>query len=497
MPATLKDLLTIVKKYNNKKADLEKIKQAYEFSDMAHKGQKRKTGDSYIVHPLATAITLASMKLDAPTIIAGLLHDVPEDTNFNLIDIEKKFGSEIAGLVMGITKLSKVKYRGIERYAENLRKMFISIAEDVRVVIIKMADRLNNMQTLSALPPQKRKRISLEVLEIYAPIASRLGMGQIKGDLEDLAFPYVYPKEWKWFEKNIIPAYKEKMEEIGRIQQEIQKEFNENRVRILSMHGRKKHYYSLYLKLLRPQYDRDITKIYDLVAIRIVVPTVSDCYKILGIIHKKWKPLPGRIKDYIAQPKPNNYQSLHTTVFSPSGKVVEFQIRTLEMHEQAEFGIAAHWHFKEGSVNFFSRLPGFHPKGYNPPKKLKWIHELTEWQKYVTDSKQYLDSLKIDILKDIIFVFTPQGDVIELPEDATPVDFAYHIHTEIGNKCTASKINGQIASLDTQLKNGDMVEIMTDKSRKGPNRDWLAFVKTSSAKNKIRSFFLKKSRSPR
>lgn len=491
MPA-LNDLIKLVKQYNNNKSDLQKIRQAYEFADLAHRGQKRKSGESYITHPLATAMMLAQMKLDTPTIVAGLLHDVPEDTSYNLIDIEKKFGNEVAGLVMGITKLSKIKYRGNELYAENLRKMFISMAEDVRVVLIKMADRLHNMQTLSALPPHKRKRIAMEVLEVYAPIASRLGMGQIKGDLEDLAFPYVYPREWRWFEKNIIPAYKKRMEETEKIQKEIEKEFNENKVKILSMHGRKKHYYSLYRKLLRPQYEKDISKIYDLVAIRIVVPTVADCYKVFGIIHKKWKPLPGRIKDYIAQPKPNNYQSLHTTVFSPSGKVVEFQIRTPEIHDQAEYGIAAHWHFKEGGLKFFQHIPGFHPKGYNPPKKLKWIHELTEWQKYVTDSRQYLDSLKIDILKDIIFVFTPQGDVIELPEDATPVDFAFRIHTEIGNHCVASKINGQIASLDTPLKNGDMVEIITDKSRKGPNRDWLKFVKTSNARGKIKSFLLKK-----
>lgn len=489
---TIDKLVAQVREYSNKKPDLEKIRKAYEFAELAHRGQVRKSGDPYIIHPLATAITLANMKLDAQTIIAGLLHDVPEDTNFNLIDIEKKFDSEVASLVMGITKLSKIKYRGIEKYSENLRKMFVSMAKDVRVMIIKMADRLHNMETLSALPAQKRKRIALETLEIYAPIASRLGMGQIKGDLEDLAFPYVYPKEYHWFEKHILPVYQQRMEEIEIIQKEIQKEFSENHIKVISMHGRKKHFYSLYQKLLRPQYDRDITKIYDLVAIRIIVPSVADCYKIFGIIHKRWKPLPGRIKDYIAQPKPNNYQSLHTTVISPNGKVVEFQIRTPEMHEQAEYGIAAYWRFKEGGFTFFSRLPGFHPKGYNPPKKLKWIHELADWQKYITDSKQYLDSLKIDILKDRIFVFTPQGDVIELPEDATPVDFAYHIHTEIGNKCVASKINGQIASLDTPLKNGDMVEIITDKSRKGPSRDWLGFVKTNSAKGKIRSFFMKK-----
>lgn len=488
---TIQDLIKIVQKYNNKKTDIEHIREAYEFALVAHKNQARKSGHPYIVHPLETAVTLAEMNLDTATITAALLHDVPEDTIYNLIDVEKKFGGEVARLVMGITKLNKIKYRGIERYAENLRKMFISMAEDVRVVLIKMADRLNNLKTLNVHPPNKRKRIALEVLEIYSPIANRLGMGQLKGELEDLAFPFAYPKEYEWFQKTIMPVYEEKIAETQSIQKEVEKEFNENHVRIISIHGRKKHIYSLYKKLLRPQYDRDITKIYDLVAIRIIVSSVSDCYKILGIIHKKWKLLPGRIKDYISQPKPNNYQSLHTTIFTQSGKVVEFQIRTPQMHEQAELGIAAYWHFKEGGMKFFSKIPGFHFKGYNPPKKLKWIHDLAEWQKYITDSGQFLDSLKIDALSDRIFLFTPQGDVIELPEDSTPIDFAYHIHTEVGEKCAAVKINGQIASLDTPLKNGDMVEIIIEKKRKGPSQDWLRFVKTSTAKSKIKSFLIK------
>lgn len=490
--ANIEDLINIIKKHNYTKKDLEFIREAYAFSEMAHWEQKRKTGEPYLNHPLATAMTLAKMRLDIPTIAAGLLHDVPEDTSYNLIDIEKKFGKEIAQLVMGITKLSKIKYRGIEKYAENLRKMFISMAEDVRVILIKMADRLNNLETLHIHPPHKRKRIAMEVLDVYAPIALRLGMGQIKGDLEDLAFPYAFPKEFKWFEKTVMLEYKNRMEEVDKIKNDLEKITSMAKVKILSMHGRKKHYYSLYQKLLRPQYNRDITKIFDLVAIRIVVPTVSDCYKVLGIIHSQWKPLPGRIKDYIAQPKPNNYQSLHTTVVTPGGKIIEFQIRTQEMHDQAEYGIAAYWHFKEGGIKIFSRIPGFHPKGYNPPKKLKWIQDLAEWQKYVLDSTQYINALKTDALKDRIFVFTPQGDVIELPEESTPIDFAYHIHTDIGHKCIAVKINGLMESLDTPLKNGDMIEIVTDKNRKSPNRDWLEFVKTNTARSKIRSFFQKR-----
>src|SRR3989344_2014532 len=396
--ANIEDLINLARKQGYNKKDLDLIRDAYNFAEIAHKGQKRKTGEPYLHHPFATAMKLVNMRMDAQTIAAGLLHDVPEDTNYNLIDVEKKFGKEIAQLVMGITKLSKIKYRGIERYAENLRKMFISMAEDVRVVLIKMADRLNNLETLHVHAPHKRKRIALEVLEVYAPIALRLGMGQIKGDLEDLAFPYAFPKEFKWFEKNVIPEYKKRMEELDNIKIELEKNLDLSKIKSLSLHGRKEHYYSLYQKLLRPHYNKDLSKIFDLVAIRIIAPTVSDCYKVLGIIHSQWKPLPGRIKDYIAQPKPNNYQSLHTTVVTPGGKIVEFQIRTQEMHEQAEFGIAAHWHYKEGGMNIFSRISGFHPKGYNPPKKLKWIQELAEWQKNIIDNTQYINALKTDAL---------------------------------------------------------------------------------------------------
>lgn len=490
--ARLDDLIKILKRDNVKRSDIDLIRLAYDFAEDAHKGQKRKSGDPYISHSLETAITVAEMKLDTPTIIAAILHDVPEDTNYSLIDVEKNFGKEVTLLVSGVTKLGKIKYRGIERYSENLRKMFISMAQDIRVIFIKMADRLHNMKTLRHLPPEKQKRIAREVLEIYSPIAHRLGMGQIKGELEDLAFPYVLPEEYKWFGVEVIPRYKIRMEFINEIIKILKKELEHQKIKTVSTHGRAKHYYSLYQKLLRPQYNKDINKIYDLVAVRVIVSNIEDCYKVLGTVHRLWKPIPGRIKDYIAQPKPNNYQSLHTTVFGPNGNTIEFQIRTSEMHDWAEYGIAAHWHYKEKGGYFFSRLPGFHPKGYVMPKKMKWIEELAEWQKQILNTKEFLKELKIDAFKERILVFTPNGDVIDLPEGATPVDFAYHIHSDIGNKCSGVKINGQMDRIDTTLKSGDVVEIIIDKSRRGPSRDWIRFVKTSTAKNKIRNFFLEK-----
>jgi len=467
--------------------DLDMIKLAYDFADEAHKGQKRKTGEPYIKHSLETAKMLAKMGMDQDTIIAGLLHDVPEDTSYTLVDVEKNFGPEVAKLVGGITKLGVIKYRGIEKYAENLRKMFVSMAQDIRIILIKMADRLHNLKTLNALPPEKQKRIAQESLEIYASIAHRLGMGHIKGEIEDLSFPYVYPEEYEWLKNEILPKIEIRMEYIQKVIEVVRKELAQNKIKVIDMHGRAKRLYSLYCKLIKPHYNRDVSKIYDLVAIRIIVPTVADCYNVLGIIHQYWKPLPGRIKDYISQPKPNGYQSLHTTVFCLDGKITEFQIRTLEMHEQAEYGIAAHWHYEESG----KKSKKIVKKGYTLPKKLKWIEDLVKWQKETQDSQQYLKSLTVDVFKNRIFVFTPKGDVIDLPEEATPVDFAYHVHTWIGDHCAGAKINNQIVALDAKLKNGDVVEIITDKNRKSPSRDWLKFAKTNAAKGKIRS------RSPR
>ena len=484
------DDLVKVMKANGQKIDHEVVKKAYDFANIAHKGQLRESGQPYLQHPLKTAITLAEMRLDQPTIIAGLLHDVAEDTNYNLVEIEKRFGSEVGQLVTGITKLGKIRYQGIERYAENLRKMFISMAQDVRVVLIKMADRLHNLQTIGWLPLDKQRRIAIEVMEIYAPIANRLGMGQLKGELEDLAFPLAYPDEWKRFKDTVLPQYRARVEETEKVIAEIRKLLASNKIKIIEIHGRAKHYYSLYRKLLLPQYGNNLNLIYDLVAIRIVLPNADECYKAMGAIHTRFTPLPGRIKDYIAQPKPNHYQSLHTTVFASGGKIIEVQIRDPKMHQVAEYGIAAHWRYKELGKHFFSRLtklPGFHARGYVVPKKLQWIQELAHWQEEVADTRQFLKRLKIDAFKDRIFVFTPNGDVIDLPDEATPIDFAYYIHTDIGNTCSGAKINGKLEQLDTQLKNGDVVEIITEKNRRGPNRDWLHFAKTAQARNRIRA----------
>ena len=458
-------------KEQNPDANMDLLSRVYDYAEIAHEGQMRKSGEAYFEHPKATAYKLAQLRLDDATIAAGLLHDVPEDTSFTLKDIKKDFGSEIAFLVEGITKLTKLKYRGIERYIENLRKMFMAMAKDIRVIMIKLADRIHNLETLSVLPLDKQYRIALESLEIYAPIANRLGMGDLKGQLEDLAFPYVYPKEYKWLMETIDVTLHQKEKTMVELKTNIEKLLQDHNIPYISVHGRAKRLFSLYKKLLR--HDRDVSKIYDLIALRVIVQNISRCYETLGIVHTKCTPLKGRIKDYIAQPKPNGYQSLHTTVFTPNHDIAEIQIRTPEMHEAAEYGIAAHWHYKEG----------VHSKKL--PEHLAWINQLAKLQKEIRDSTQYLESLKIDVFQNRIFIFTPEGDVIDLPEDATPIDFAYHIHTDLGNKCTGAKINGQLTTLDTMLKSGDVVEIMIDKNRKLPNPDWMNFVKTSSAKRHI------------
>jgi GTP diphosphokinase / guanosine-3',5'-bis(diphosphate) 3'-diphosphatase len=453
--------------------ELDIIRLAYDFAAKAHEGQLRKSGEPYIVHPLAAAHMLADMRIDPTIIVATLLHDVPEDTDVTLEEVEENFGSEIGSLVRGITKLGKLKYRGVERYIENLRKMFIAMAEDIRVMIIKFADRIHNLQTLSALPPQKAYRVALESLEIYAPIAGRLGMDQMKGMLEDLSFEYVYPKDYQKIRQLRDEKIKGREEYFQHIQQTTSKELQKAGIPILKIQGRNKRLYSFYLKLQRK--DNEVNKVYDLVAIRVIVPTVADCYATLGILHKLWKPMKGRIKDYISQPKPNGYRSLHTTVFGDGGQIVEFQIRTPEMEEEAQFGIAAHWHYDESGA-------------HKSKKEVQWAKELAEIQKEVLNKLSDLEEIKVDFLQTRIFVFTPKGDVIDLPEHATPVDFAYHIHTEIGNTCSGAIVNDKMVSLDTELKNGDVVEILTDKNRRGPNEDWLNFVKTHTAKSHIKSF---------
>lgn len=470
-------LTSAVKDYSPH-SDLKVIKEAFVFANAAHEGQTRASGEPYINHCVETAVTLAKLKLPQDMIVAGLMHDVPEDTEVTLEEIEEKFGANVADMVRGITKLGKIKYRGMERYVENLRKMFVSMASDIRVILIKFADRLHNLSTLDALKPEKRKRVALESLEIYAPIANRLGMGDIQGKLEDLSFRYVYPKEYEWLKSLVKDRYRAKERYLQNIAEKLKAEIEAHEIPILDIHGRTKRLYSLYKKLLK--YDKNLDKIYDLVALRIIVPSVADCYATLGIIHQLWKPMKGRIKDYIAQPKPNGYQSLHTTVYCDDHEMVEIQIRTRQMHDEAEYGIAAHWNYVEEGKESNEIVRA----------QVNWVKDLVEWQKKHAmrgkDFMEHVEEMKLDVFHARIFVFTPDGDVIDLPEDSTPVDFAYAIHSEIGDRCAAARINNAQAALDAKLYSGDMCEIVTDKNRKSPNPDWLKFVKTHHAKDRIR-----------
>jgi len=469
---TINDLIQKIQE-KKLKIDLDLIMLAYDFAEDAHRGQFRKSGEPYIEHALAATSTLIDLGLDQATLIACLLHDVPEDTAKTLKDIEENFGQETALLVAGITKLGQVKYRGLDKYAENLRRMFIAMAEDIRTIIIKFADRLHNLRSLGSLSPKKRLRIAKETLEIYGPIANRLSMGVLKNQLEDYAFAYAHPKEYQWIEDLIgknLPALSECLENQIII---IEKLLKYHQIKVISCLGRAKGKYSLYRKLLL--YNKDINQIYDLIALRIIVPTIEDCYAALGYIHSQYKPLKGRIKDYIAQPKPNGYKSLHTTVFCPDGNIFEIQIRTPEIHREAEYGIAAYWNYDEAGQ---SRAL---------VHKLAWVKEMARWQEDMKDQKNYLEALKIDVFQNRIFIFTPKGDVIDLPENSTPIDFAYNIHSDIGNKAVGAKINNEIANLDTKLKSGDMVEIIVNKNRKQPNPDWIKIAKTRGARSKIRA----------
>ncbi len=472
---TLETVIKSLTKYHPK-ADTDMVRLAYDFAETAHQGQMRLSGEPYITHSLAAAQNLADMRLPGTMVIAGLLHDVPEDTLYTLNDIKKNFGEDVWRLVAGITKLGTLKYRGMDRYAENLRKMFLAMAEDIRVILIKFADRLHNLETLESQPEAKRKRIALESLEIFAPIANRLGMGDIKGKIEDLSFRHLQPEAYEWTKGLIAERLPKLDKHLERAKHEILNDLKAADIKVISAHGRLKHIFSLYKKILK--YDKDISKVHDVVALRLIVPTIADCYAALGIIHARWKPLKGRIKDYIAQPKPNGYQSLHTTVFCDD-EIIEFQIRTPEMHEAAEFGIAAHWQYEEHDKK---ALPADH--------QVSWVQELATLQREMQDQKTFmksLQSLKVDVFQNRIFVFTPKGDVIELPEDASPVDFAYSIHTDIGRTCVGARVNDVLVSLDTALHSGDVVEIITDKNRKAPSADWLQFAKTHGARVKIKS----------
>lgn len=469
------------------------VKRAYEFASIAHKDQKRFSGEPFVNHGLETAAFIADLKLDYESVAAALLHDVCEDTVSTPNDIRKNFGNKITELVDGVTKLGHIrivrkwlfitdeqKMKDFERQIENLRKMFIAMAKDIRVILIKLADRYHNMKTLDSVDEKKRYRIAKETLEIYAPLAYRLGMGELKGQLEDLAFQYVYPEDYEKLTKAVVHPRKEKEKFIEKLRFKILKKLAKNGIRA-EINGRAKHWYSLWRKLNRN--DHDLTRIYDLVALRVVVPNIEECYRVLGIIHELYKPLVGRIKDYIAQPKPNGYQSLHTTVFADNGQIVEIQIRTKEMHDRAENGIAAHWHYSERK-NAFDYI--VKQNGHVPYKDLAWVSELSKWQSALHDNEEIADSLGTDFFSDRIFVYTPQGDVQNLPSKATPIDFAYSIHSDVGNSTVGAKINGKLVELSHPLENGDIVEILTKKNSK-PKQDWLKIVKTSGAKSKIRS----------
>jgi len=463
------------------------IAQAYKLSQKAHAGQKRKTGEPFFIHPLAVADILVSWNMDEETVVAGLLHDIIEDTKTSKEELTKQFGKEIIFLVDGVSKLGKIKYQGVasnisaHAKVENLRKMILALSEDLRVIFVKLADRLHNMKTLAALPAIKQKRIALETEEIYATLAYRLGMQNLSGELHDLSFPFLYPKENEWLLNHIPEKYEARKEYLEKLLPKIKSSLQKHEIEWDSMDFRAKRYSSLYHKLLR--HDMDVDKIYDLVAMRIIVKSVSDCYAALGVIHELFPPLPGRIKDYIAMPKPNGYRSLHTTVIAESNKFVEFQIRTEEMHRDNENGIAAHWLYEQ------KKKGGGNPKKEELSKELSWVEQLRNWQeKYensTTDPEAFLHAMKIDFFKDRIFVITPKGEVLDLPVGSTPVDFAYHIHTTIGNTCVGAKVNGSFVSLDHELRSGDIVEILIQKN-KLPSEDWLKFVKTDGARDKIR-----------
>lgn len=467
---------------NQPDADLELVELAYEYAKEAHEGQTRVSGEPYITHPLATAYKLSQLHLDQTTIIAGLLHDVPEDTERTVEDLAEHFGEEIAFLVEGITKLGTIKYRGIDRFAENLRKMFVAMAEDMRVIFIKFADRIHNLETLDSLPVVKQQRIARESIDIYAAIGERLSMGRLKDQLEDLSFPYAYPKEYEWLKgivKHTRPGKKKMMQDFMKV---VEKVFKESDVNIQELYGRVKRDFSLYKKLIKPKYNNDVDKIHDIVAIRVIVPEIRDCYHVLGLIHQNWKPMPERFKDYIAQPKLNGYQSLHSVVFTNTGQPIEFQIRTQNMHEIAEYGIAAHFHYKEKGSG----------KPTLSPEAEVWLEQLQRIQEEIKENAQFIETLKLDMFSHRIFVFTPKGDVIDLPDGANSIDFAYHIHTDVGNHCGGSKVNNKLTSLDHKLQSGDVVDIIIDKKRTSPSEDWLDIVQTHTAREKIKAAIRKR-----
>ena len=480
---TIDDIKNSVKEYQPN-ADIDIIQKAYDLAYAAHFDQKRASGEHYIIHPLHVAAILAQMHMDEVTISAALLHDVVEDTIFTIDEMKKKFGEEVALLIDGVTKLNKIHFKSKEdQQSENYRKMFLAMAKDIRVIMIKLADRLHNMRTLKYMPEEKQKRIARETLEIYAPLANRLGISNIKWELEDLCFRYLYPEEYYDLVEKVKQKRQERQKTIDDSVKEMAAEIKKADIDA-EIQGRAKHFYSIWRKMKRD--NKDISEIYDLSAVRVLVNTVQECYTILGIIHNIWKPIPGRFKDYIAMPKSNGYQSLHTTVIASNGYPLEIQIRTFQMHRVSEYGIAAHWKYKESGKSINAN------NAYD--QKLSWLRQLISLQKELSDPDEYVEALKVDIFSDEVFVFTPRGDVIGLPKGSTPIDFAYHIHTDIGNHCVGAKVNGKIVPLEYKLNNGDIISIITNAQNGGPSTDWLNIVASSETRTKIRQWFKRQKR---
>jgi len=476
---TLEGLEAQIRSYNPS-ADLRGVEDAYAFALEHHAGQMRKSGEPFITHPIEVAMILASLNLDTATIQAALLHDVVEDSAVSLKEVRERFGDEVAVLVDGVTKLGRIKFDSLaEAQANNLRKMLIAMAKDIRVILIKLADRLHNMRTLAALPEEKRHRKAIETMEIYAPLAHRLGISSIKWELEDLAFYYLEPRKFAQIQKMVAESRSAREAYLHQVIDQLSSELED--IGITSeIGGRPKHLYSIYQKMTHR--GKDFSEIYDLIALRVIVDSVKDVYGALGTVHSIWKPMPGRFKDYVAMPKFNMYQSLHTTVIGPAGRPLEIQIRTEEMHRTAEYGIAAHWRYKEG---------GRADEAFD--ERLAWLRQMLEWQTELKDPREFMEALKIDLFEDEVFVFTPKGDVVSLRRGSTPIDFAYAIHTEVGHHCVGAKINGSIVTLDHELQMGDRVEVLTSKNS-WPSRDWLSIVRTSSARSKIRNYFSRASR---
>ena len=479
-----KELINSVLKYHPS-TDISMIEKAYKVASEAHEGQKRKSGEPYIIHPLCVAIILADLELDKETIVAGLLHDAVEDTWMTYEEVEKEFGSEVALLVDGVTKLGQLSYSAdkVEVQAENLRKMFLAMAKDIRVILIKLADRLHNMRTLQYMRPEKQQEKARETMDIYAPIAMRLGISKIKVELDDLSLKYLKPDVYYDLVHKVALRKSEREQFVGAIVKEVKKHMDDANIKA-QVDGRVKHFFSIYKKMVNQ--DKTIDQIYDLFAVRILVDTVKDCYAALGVIHEMYKPIPGRFKDYIAMPKPNMYQSLHTTLIGPNGQPFEIQIRTYEMHRTAEYGIAAHWKYKESS-------DGKVPVGKSEEEKLIWLRQILEWQRDMSDNKEFMSLLKndLDLFADSVYCFTPQGDVKTLPSGSTPVDFAYSVHSAVGNKMVGARVNGKLVPIEYGIKNGDRIEIITSQNSQGPSRDWLKLVKSTQAKNKINQWFKK------